>query len=183
MKNVGAVALKLFLICAVASLALGGVNAITEPLIVRRKAAELQAALEALAPGATVGEAVTVQGSPAVKVLYSLAAKGKPAGAVVELEASGYGGPMKVLARVERDGTIRAARLLDNAETPGLGKKAEADPYMEKFLGTGTAKRPVPVRKGSLSAADAEAVTGATITYLGLARALAEGARFVREGR
>jgi electron transport complex protein RnfG len=54
---------------------------------------------------------------------------------------------------------------------------------MGKFVGTGGAERPVPVRKSSLSAAEADATTGATITYLGLSRALAEGARYVREGR
>jgi len=183
MKNGGTVALKLFLICAVAALALGGVNALTAPVIVQRKAAELREALQALAPGAQVGERREVEGNPAVKVQYPLTVAGKPSGSLLELEAVGYGGPMKVLARLEADGTIRAVKLLDNSETPGLGKKAESAEYMDMFIGAGAGDRPVPVRKTGLSPAEAEAITGATITYLGLARALAEGALYVREGR
>jgi electron transport complex protein RnfG len=88
-----------------------------------------------------------------------------------------------VLARVDGNGTIRAVRLMDNSETPGLGKKAENPDYMNKFIGTGGPDHPVPVRKSSLSAAEADAVTGATITFLGVSRALAEGARYIREGK
>jgi electron transport complex protein RnfG len=183
MKNLGTVALKLFLICAVAAIALGGVDALTEPVIVQRKIAELQAALQELAPGAQVGEALPVEDNGVVKVRYPLTEAGQPAGAILELAAMGYGGDMKVLARLETDGTIRAVRLMEDSETPGLGKKAENPAYMGKFVGTGGAERPVPVRKSSLSAAEADAITGATITYLGLSRALAEGARYVREGR
>jgi Na+-translocating ferredoxin:NAD+ oxidoreductase subunit G len=39
------------------------------------------------------------------------------------------------------------------------------------------------VRKDMLSQGEADAVTGATITFLGVARALQEGSRFVQEGR
>ena len=53
MKDVAVVGLKLFVICAVAALTLGGINAITEPVIIQRKIMELQQALEqALQPQA-----------------------------------------------------------------------------------------------------------------------------------
>ena len=42
MKNVVLIGVKLFAICAVAALTLGGINAITEPVIIQRKIMELQ---------------------------------------------------------------------------------------------------------------------------------------------
>ena len=99
---------------------------------------------------------------------------------LLELEGSGYGGEMNILARYDWDGTVRAVRLMDNSETPGLGKKAENPAYMEKFIGTGSQENPVPVRKDMLASGEADAVTGATITFLGISKALSEGAEYVQ---
>jgi electron transport complex protein RnfG len=116
--------------------------------------------------------------STVVVTRYPVIKEGQSTGMLLELEGSGYSGEMKILARYEEDGTIRAVRLMDNTETPGLGKKAENPAYMEKFLGTGSAATPVPVRKDMLQTGDADAVTGATITFLGISKALAEGAEY-----
>ncbi len=178
MKNVVVIGLKLFVICAVAALTLGGINAITEPVIIQRKILELQQALEELTPDAETGEAVEVADNPVIVKRYPVLKDGQSAGMLLELEGSGYGGEMKILARYDQDGTIRAVRLMDNTETPGLGKKAENPAYMEKFLGTGSAASPVPVRKDMLTSAEADAITGATITYLGISKALTEGAQY-----
>jgi len=50
MKTVVVVGLKLFAICAVAAVTLGGINAITEPLIIQRRIMELEQALNEPAP-------------------------------------------------------------------------------------------------------------------------------------
>jgi len=147
MKTVVIVGLKLFLICAVAALTLGGINAITEPVIIQRKTMELEQALDELTPDAETGEAAAVPENPVVVQRYPVTKEGRSEGMLLELQGSGYGGEMKILARYDSDGSIRAVRLMDNSETPGLGKKAENPAYMEKFLGTGSADRPVPVRK------------------------------------
>lgn len=183
MKMILDTAMRLFLISGVAALSLGGVNAVTAPLIVQRKALELQQALQELAQGAQVGEAEEVEARPEVQTRYPVQKAGRPAGFILELAASGYGGNMKLLAYFEPDGTVRAVKLMDNLETPGLGKKAESPEYMRKFIGSGGPERPVPVRKNMLGSAEADAVTGATITFMGIGKALAEGARYVREAR
>jgi electron transport complex protein RnfG len=182
MKNVVVVGLKLFAICAVAAVTLGGINAITEPLIIQRKIMELQQALDELTPGAQTGEAIEVPDNPVVEKRYPVTKDGQSAGMVLELEGSGYGGDMKILARYDEDGTIRAAKLMDDTDTPGLGKKAENPAYMEKFIGTGSQDNPVPVRKDMLQPGEADAVTGATITFLGISKALAEGAEYAAAG-
>ncbi|MBN2551971.1 MAG: FMN-binding protein [Spirochaetales bacterium] len=180
MKAVAIVGLKLFAICAVAAVTLGGINAITEPVIIQRKAMELEQALNELTPEADTGEAAAVAENPVVVKRYPITKDGGSAGMLLELEGSGYGGEMAILARYDADGTIRAARLMDNSETPGLGKKAENPSYMEMFVGSGSAQLPVPVRKDMLPAGQADAITGATITFLGVSKALAEGADYVR---
>jgi electron transport complex protein RnfG len=179
MKTVVVVGLKLFAICAVAALTLGGINAITEPLIIQRRIMELEQALDELTPNAQTGEAVPVTDNPVVVKRYPVSVDGESAGVLLELAGSGYGGEMKILARYDQDATIRAVRLMENSETPGLGKKAENPAYMEKFIGTGSEDSPVPVRKDMLPSGEADAVTGATITFLGISRALAEGAGYV----
>jgi electron transport complex protein RnfG len=103
-------------------------------------------------------------------------------GAILELIGDGYGGDMKILARYGPEGVIQAVTLMDNLETPGLGKKAETPEYMEKFIGTGGRDKPVPVRKNMLVPGEADAITGSTITFLGVSQALAEGARYILEG-
>jgi electron transport complex protein RnfG len=174
------IGLKLFAICAVAAITLGGINALTEPVIIQRRIMELQQALDELTPDAQTGEAVAVSENPVVVKRYPVTKEGRNAGSLLELEGAGYGGAMKILARYDRDGTVRAVRLMDNSETPGLGKKAENPAYMEKFIGTGSQDHPLPVRKDMLASGDADAVTGATITFLGISKALAEGAEYAQ---
>ncbi|MFP4444343.1 MAG: FMN-binding protein, partial [Spirochaetia bacterium] len=77
------------------------------------------------------------------------------------------------------DGTVLNAVLMENQESPGLGKKAEDPGYMEKFVQTGS-DEPVPVRKDMLPGDEADAVTGSTVTFVGIARALKRGSEYVR---
>ena len=111
---------------------------------------------------------------------------------------------MKLLAAYDSKGTILDVRLLDNDETPGLGKKAEASGYMDKFRGTGGSGRPVPVTKemllgeksqgegsgkltfggwflGEVEGDTTDSVSGATITFVGISKALDQGSRFIQE--
>jgi electron transport complex protein RnfG len=180
MKSVAVTGAKLFVICAVAAAALGGINAVTEPVIVQRKIMELQQALDELARDAETGVGVAVQDNPDIRMRYPVTKQGEAVGLILDLRGVGYGGDMKVLARYDSDGTIEAARLMEDSETPGLGKRAENPAYMDKFIGSGSADKPVPVRKDALSPGEADAVSGATITFMGIAKALDEGARYAR---
>jgi electron transport complex protein RnfG len=183
MKTILITGLKLFVICAVAAIALGAVNSITEPRIAQYKIEQLRQALAELTPGAQTGEAEKVAVSPTVLTRYPVLQNGEEVGSLLELIGGGYGGDLKILARYDRTGEIRAVKLMEDEETPGLGKKAESPAYMDKFIGTGAAGNPVPVRKDMLPTSEADAITGATITFLGVSKALAEGARFARQGR
>ena len=202
MKNIQllVIGLKLCAICAVAALCLGLLNEVTEPQILARKVQEEKDALTWLVPDGNPGEKVVVDPEATVRAYYPLDADGA---AILDLRGGGYGGDMKIMAAYRSDGSILSVRLLDNQETPGLGKRAESPSYMEKFLGTGEAGDPVPTSKEMLqsgapapekptasefrwfpqagSSAGTDTVTGATITFLGVSRALEAGSEFVRE--
>jgi electron transport complex protein RnfG len=202
MKNIQllVIGLKLCAICAVAALCLGLLNEVTEPQILARKVQEEKDTLAWLVPGANPGEKVIVDPEATVRAYYPLAA-GEIA--ILDLRGVGYGGDMKIMAAYRSDGSILSVRLLDNQETPGLGKRAESPSYMEKFLDTGEPANPVPTSKEMLqsgppaaegqmaaefrwfpkggSGAGTDTVSGATITFLGVSRALEAGSEFVRK--
>ncbi|RKX84763.1 MAG: FMN-binding protein [Spirochaetes bacterium] len=182
MKKILIMGGKLFLITAIASILLGFVDSFTEPVIKARKARELKEALTSLIPEGKPGKLVPVSGNSVVPGYYNVKKDGKLLGYILDLRGTGYGGELKILAGYKRNGEIIAVKLMDNEETPGLGKKAEKPEYMKKFIGTG-GKKAVPVRKGMLSRKDADAVTGASITFMGLANALDTGSKFVKNLR
>ena len=180
MKNILVIAGKLFLICAIAAVVLGFVNAMTEPAIRDRKARELKEALESLIPEGKPEKPVVVKNNSVVKAYYPVMKNGKTFAYILDLRGNGYGGELKILAAFKKNGEIISVKLMDNEETPGLGKKAEKPDYMKKFIGTG-GKKPVPVRKDMLSRKDADAVTGASITFMGIANALEAGSKFMKQ--
>ncbi len=178
MKNFAVISIKLGLICAVAALFLGLVNSVTAPRIAFIKEQRLNEALEIVSMGYSVGSYIDETSSEVIDGRYPLGENGS-AGYLLRLNAKGYGGEMVLLASYSRTGEILSVKLMENLETPGLGKEAEKEEYMEKFIGTGNIT-PVPVRKNMLSQSEADAISGATITFAGIADALAEGSEYIK---
>ncbi len=167
-------ALKLVAICAVSAILLGVINGVTEPIIAERKVEGLEKALLAVLDEGRPGRRKALEGEGAVVARYPVRGADRW---ILELWGIGYGGGMLILASFTGDGQVVDVVLMDNQETPGLGKKAEKPEYMDKFRGTGGGT-PVPVRKEGLE--DPGSVTGATITFVGVAEALAEGSAYVK---
>ncbi|MBO4387882.1 MAG: FMN-binding protein [Spirochaetales bacterium] len=172
MKAYAKTALVLCLICACAALVLSLANALTAPRIKDYEDGVLKSALEAVSGGKAVGDYVPVEDNPVVSGYYPIL----PSGYILSLRANGYGGEITLLAAYDAKGVLTAAKLVSDSETPGLGKRAEESWYMDKFIGKGT---DMPVRKNMLSASDAEAVSGASVTFTGVSRALLAGSMFV----
>ena len=175
MNDITEKALKLGLIGAVAALLLAALNSLAEPVISLRREAEMKAVLSVLANGGEAG-APEPASEPDISRRWRIA---NDEGWILEIEALGYGGPMLLLASYKDDGTIMAVRLLDNKETVGFGKKAEDPAYMEIFSGFG-AKNPIP-RDEAEFGDRADLVSGATITFTGIATALEKGSESVKE--
>ncbi len=221
------IGLKLFLICSISAVLLGALNMVTkgpiedrkieEENIVKNKFVEIfkeQLNLNNCIAGTKIIfsekelESLKENDIEVVVAYYPVENNGTTVGYIVEFSAKGYGGPMKLMALYKTDGEIVSVELMDNDETPGLGKKAEGENYMNKFIGTGGPEYPVPVSKSMLagssgstaqykrdwsgfnlsfgewffgiSEGQTDSVTGATITFNGVSEALAKGVIFIK---
>ncbi|KGM38806.1 hypothetical protein S1OALGB6SA_1899 [Olavius algarvensis spirochete endosymbiont] len=175
MTDITEKALKLGLIGALAALLLAVLNSFVAPIIELRREAEMRAVLDVLANGEKTEEAETVS-EPGILQRWRIS---NDKGWILEMEAVGYGGPMLLAASYKSDGTIVAARLMDNKETVGFGKKAEDSAYMKVFEGFG-GEISIPQSRTEL-ANGADLVSGATITFTGIAVALEKGSKTVKE--
>ena len=161
-------ALVLAAICAVAAVVLALMNMLTKPYIDAYEADKVTSALEKVSCGMEIGQREEIN-SGYVQYMH-----------ILGLVSNGYGGQLTIVASYDTAGVVMAAKLIADSETPGLGKKAENDNYMKIFAGTGSASVPVPTKKTMLSDADAAVVSGASITFGGISKALANGSDFVK---
>lgn len=169
--------LILFAICAVCTALCALVNEVTAPAIAVNVESERLDALDAVSHGYEIGE--QMEGSGNISYVIPLYENGSVAGYIAQILTSGYGGEMTVIASYSTDGTVLEAQMMANSETPGLGKKAEEDWYMDMFRGHG-AETPIPLSKSELSSEDAAAVSGASITFGGVSSAIHEGSEYVK---
>ncbi|MBN1699597.1 MAG: FMN-binding protein [Spirochaetales bacterium] len=215
-SEIAVIGLKLFIICAASAVILSLLNTLTAPRIEKNRIEQQKEALEYLVTTGGIGEKHTVDDETVTSV-YTITQGSDVTGYVLELRGYGYGDPMTLLALYATDGELKGAKLMENTETPGLGKKAESDEYMKKFIGKGgTVGPPIPTTiellKAQTGASGATAysevavtsvndvllkvfewffgkpktgasdsVTGATITFQGVSRALAGGSDYVKE--
>ena len=90
-------------------------------------------------------------------------AQGKDLGAAVETIANGFGGELKLLVGFAPDGKILGYTLLEHAETPGLG--AKADKWFQKGeKGDIIGKSPAEPLAVSKDGGQVDAITASTIT-------------------
>lgn len=181
MKQLVKIGITLALIASLAATALAVVNAITSPRIAAYEKSLVEQALHDVSAGYTVGQAQGQSADEMVEAVYELLdEQGDLVGYIVQIRTNGYGGLMTIMASYTLAGEVLDARLLSNAETPGLGKKAEDPTYMEKFIGTG-AEKAIPQKKNELKKEDAQSVSGASVTFSAIAQALAYGSDYVKK--
>lgn len=176
-------ALKLLIICSAAAFALGVVNALTAPEIKRLEDVAKATALDQLTNKgkADSNKEIIVENNDAVSSYYLIEDDGSTIGYILYLNAKGYGGIMTVMASYANNGDLIGSVLMNNSETPGFGKKAEKDGYMDKFVGRGSDSNPLPLFSYQVEE-EVDTVTGATITFMGVSTALKNGSDFVKGG-
>ena len=150
--------LTLFLITALVAAALAAVNAVTQPRIQSAREAKTQAAIEAVLPGG--GEEIRDFPDPTgtVKAVY-----GSHTGYAIQVEPSGFGGPIIMMVGVSKEGTVLGISIVAQTETAGLGAVCGAgtsagQQFRDQFAGQSGA---LAVNKDGGSI---DAITGATIT-------------------
>lgn len=77
-------------------------------------------------------------------------------------EATGYGGPIKVIVGVDMAGEILGVKIFENRETPGFFRLVASTGFIEQFLGKNVTS---PLRLGS----DIDSISGATLSSEGIA--------------
>lgn len=107
----------------------------------------------------------TIKGKEAVFVIHKTVDSNKQdLGVAVESTTGGFGGDLKVLVGFDKDGNILGYAILQHAETPGLG--AKADKWFQKdgkgsIIGKNPNKDNLTVKKDG---GDIDAITASTIT-------------------
>lgn len=168
----------LFTITLLASAGVGAVQLITEQPIARaRAAATREALLQVLPPfeGEPLAEEMTEDELP-VK-LYTASAAGVPVGYAVEtMTKSGFNGLIRLMVGFSPTGEVLNIRVVEQAETPGLGTKMadEENPLLRSFVGRDPGRMTLRVAKDG---GDVEALTAATISSRAYVDAVARAYR------
>ncbi len=104
------------------------------------------------------------KGKELVYIIYQIKdAQGNDLGAAVESTTGGFGGDLKVLVGFDPEGKILGYTLLEHAETPGLG--AKADKWFQKGQkGDIIGKSPAEPLTVSKDGGQVDAITASTIT-------------------
>ena len=104
------------------------------------------------------------KGKEMVFTIYQVKdAQGQDLGAAVESTTGGFGGDLKVLVGFDPEGKILGYTLLEHAETPGLG--AKADKWFQKGeKGDIIGKDPAEPLTVSKDGGQVDAITASTIT-------------------
>ena len=147
------------------------VNHITERPIELQKQKTLEAGIKAVMGGGdlTVTQTDTVRqndakGKEMTYVIYQTQdGQKRDLGAAVESTTGGFGGDLKVLVGFDPDGNILGYTLLEHAETPGLGAKADAW-FQKGQKGDIIGKNPSEPLVVSKDGGQVDAITASTIT-------------------
>ena len=146
------------------------VNHLTEGPIADQKAKALADGIKSVMCVADLKVAKTdtvrqnVAGKELTYIIYNTQdAQGHDLGAAVQSTTGGFGGDLKVLVGFDPDGKILGYTLLEHAETPGLGAKADKW-FQQGGKGDIIGKSPAEPLSVSKDGGQVDAITASTIT-------------------
>lgn len=154
-------------IAVIAGLALGYVNSVTEEPIRLIKEQQLSDGIKAV----LAADELTVEATDTLEngsVIYRTD-KGV---AVQATDPNGFGGKLTILVGFDSEATIQGYRILETAETPGLGAKADQwfqEGQKGNIIGMSPAKNNMTVSKDG---GEVDAITASTITSRAFLRAV-----------
>ncbi len=182
------IAVRLFIITAVAAVCLAAANKITAPLIEenaqKTKNASMAEVLPAAKGGFTPADAgnTNVEGIASISVYsgYSDKEQKNIAGYVAEVTCSeGYGGDITVMVGLDTDCKVVKAVILSSSETAGLGAKAKEPEFINQFIGKSGGL--IVVKGDSGSDNEISAITSATITSKAVTKCVNTAVEVVKE--
>ena len=153
--------LSLTIIAVVAAAALAFVSNVTAEPIAQAQKAKKEAAVKAVLPAFETIQEAEIEGVPCSKA-YD--AEGNLVGMAVEAGTEkGFGGHLAAMVGFDAQGSLTGYQILETAETPGLG--AKADTWFQKDgKGNVIGKNPAEGLKVKKDGGDVDAISGSTIT-------------------
>ena len=92
-------------------------------------------------------------------------------GVVITSQSSGFGGKVKVMTGITKNGEITGVVVLDHKETPGIGEKPMAEDYLSSYIGASEIVLNGRADDGG-PGVRIDTVTGATITSVAIFNAV-----------
>ena len=161
--------LVLTIVCMISAISLSYAYDVTKPIIDENKLKKLGGAQHELFPEAESFIDINYQVSrdSYVKQVFKAISNGNAIGHVIVSEKNGYGGPVMIIFGL-KDNQITKVKVLEQAETPGLGARIEEDAFLSQFTGKTTAEK-------------FDTITGATISSSNVIEQIMESSKDVVE--
>lgn len=104
---------------------------------------------------------------------------------VFDVYADGYNGPIELLIGIDPAGTVTGVRVVQHAETPGLGDKIEIarSDWITTFAGRSFDNTPPAAWALEQRGGDFEQFTGASVTPRGIVRAVRDTLEYFAANR
>lgn len=174
MKKTVMLAVKLFIITAVATGVLAIVNSKTAPIVEAREKQEYEESLAKVFDGADKFESLSKTDKDKFNEVASkneniedivLAYSGKEeVGYVFKVVGKGgYGGPITFVIGVDKENTIIGYEVLISSETKGFGSQVSEDPFKSSVVGTKMDEKIVSAAEPN-GDNDIQAISGTTIS-------------------
>lgn len=158
--------ITLFLVAAIAALALGSVYTVTKEPIAIAKQKKLEAAIKAVLPdfdSIITQKVKEADGADSLTFYYAEKAGEQIGVAIKSYTNTGFSGNIEIMVGLLDDGTISNTAVLSHKETPGLGDKMDKkkSDFPDQFMGKNPGDFELLVTKDG---GDVDAITAATIT-------------------
>ncbi len=159
------VAFNLIMACFISGCVIGVVYFVTAPVAAQKAEIMKQDSMKEL-----VKDADSFKPVPGKENWFEAQAGGKTIAYVVPGESKGYGGRIKMLVAVNKDGKVIDYSILEHNETPGLGDNASKPAFRSQFRDK-TSEQLVVV-KDKAKVDNIQAMTGATISSRAVTKAV-----------
>jgi electron transport complex protein RnfG len=118
------------------------------------------------------------KGMDILRRFYLIQKDGEHSGVAFEVSSQGYGGNIQLMTGLTSNGNISGIKVLNHAETPGLGANINTEKFTCQFRGMNLDETVWKVKK---TGGDVDQVTGATISSSAVLEAVHDGIKFAAE--
>jgi len=168
--------LILLAFCVVATALLAYVNSVTKPKIDEQKVNDAKKDRCSLIPGATFEEQSFKAGEESHTYYVAKdATTGQIKGYIFTAAKTGYSSNVKTMAAIDTEFKLINIKVIEQAETPGLGANCSSESFAERFKGLLPEKLLVDKDGGPI-----KALIGATITSRAVVNSLQEQITLLR---